>query len=375
MKVLHLTSHLNVGGVTSYTLTLAAALARRGHHVRIASGGGSLEGRAESLGVTVWRVPLHTSVEFSPQVLLATRQLDARLRAEPVDLLHAHTRVGQVVADRLARRLRLPYVTTWHGFFRPNLGRTLWPCTGLRTIAISEPVRQHLLATFRVPPERVRLIPHGIDPTPFESSPDPSARQRLRERLGLPSDAPVVGTVARLVASKGVEVLIRSLPAIRASVPDARLLIVGDGEARGSLERLAAGLGLDRAVSFAGALPDIAAALSLMHVYVFLPADREGFGLSLLEAMASGRPIVAVRRGQGATWVLEESGVGTLVEEADPVALARGITRLLQDGEAACRMAGQARAIVRERYALDRMVDQVEAVYREAIGHATSVAK
>jgi glycosyltransferase involved in cell wall biosynthesis len=107
--------------------------------------------------------------------------------------------------------------------------------------------------------------------------------------------------------------------------------------------------------------------LSLMDVFVFLPAQQEGFGLSLLEAMASGRPIVAVRRGQGAPWVLEESGVGTLVEPDDPAALGRAVTQLLQDGEVACRQAGQGRAVVKERYSLSRMVDQVEGVYRQLV--------
>lgn len=368
MTILHLTSHLNPGGITSYILALAGAFIRRGHRIIIASGGGTLAERARSLGAELWPASLHTSVEFSPTVFRAARQLLVRAERERMDVIHAHTRVTQVVADRLSRRLAIPYVTTWHGFFRPNLGRRLWPCTGRLTIAISEPVRQHLTTVFRVPPERIRLIPHGIDPAPFESPDAAEAAQRLRERLGIPREARVVGTVARLVASKGVDLLLRSLPEIRAAVPGTRALIVGEGDTRPALERLAGDLGVREAVHFAGSLPETAAALSLMQVCVFLPADREGFGLSLLEAMASARPIVAVRRGEGAAWVLAESGVGTLVEDGNAEALARAVSRYLQDGEAACRDAGRARALVKERYALDRVVEQVEAVYAEAAG-------
>ena len=122
--------------------------------------------------------------------------------------------------------------------------------------------------------------------------------------------------------------------------------------------------GVAAAVHFAGALPETRAALSLMRVFVFLPAEQEGFGLSLLEAMASGRPIVAVRRGHGAAWVLEESGVGVLVEPGDVPGLAASVVNFLQHGEAACRAAGEARAAVKQRYSLSRMVDQVEEVYR-----------
>lgn len=365
MRILHLTSHLDIGGVSSYVLWVSRALAQRGHRVLIVSGGGPLEARLDGCGITHWRLPLHTSVEFSPQVFWAVRRLGRGLRREPVDLLHAHTRVGQVAAAALSRRLRIPYVTTWHGFFRPNLGRRLWPCTGVLTIAISEPVRRHLLEDFGLPAERIRCIPHGIDPAPFEAPPDPIQQQRLRARLGLPQDGPVVGTIARLVPSKRVDELIRCLPQIRTSIPAARLLIVGDGEERQRLAGLARSMGVAEAVCFAGALPETPAVLSLMDVFVFLPAEQEGFGLSLLEAMASGRPIVAVRRGGGAPWVLEQGGAGTVVEPGDFQALASAIVRFLEDREAARHAAERARAVVRERFTLSRMVDQLEAVYRE----------
>ena len=364
MRVLHITSHLDVGGVTSSVLSLSRGLAARGHRVIIASGGGALEPQDGS-GIASWRVPLRTSQEFSLQVHCVARRLASRLLAEPVDVVHGHTRVGQVVAAWLSKRVGAPYVTTWHGFFRPNLGRRLWPCTGARTIAISEPVRDHLVRDFHVKPEQIRMIPHGIDLAPFITPPAEADLTQLRDQLALPPEAVVIGTVARLVPSKGVDQLIRSLPHIRRAVPEAHLVIVGDGEARVKLMRLAEAQGVGQAVRFTGALSSTRTALALMRVFVFLPADQEGFGLSLLEAMASGRPIVAVRRGGGATWVLEETQVGALVDPEHPSALAEAVVRYLQHGEAACRDAGKARAVVTERYALSRMVDQVEALYRE----------
>ena len=369
MRIFHVTSHLDVGGVTSSVLSLSSELARRGHHVTIASGGGSLEPQALALSLQHWRVPLRTSQEFRPGVFAATRTLAARLVKEPVDVLHGHTRVGQVVACRPSRRLRLPYVTTWHGFFRPTLGRRLWPCTGDATIAISDPVRRHLIDTFRVPAERVHLIPHGIDAAPFEAPVAPAEQDRLRQTLGLGRGVPVVGTVARLVASKGVDHLVRSFRRVRSELPAAQLVIVGDGEQRAHLERLAQEQDLGGAVRFAGTLPETRVALSLMDAFVFLPADREGFGLSLLEAMAGAKPIVAVRQGGGAPWVLEQSGVGTLVEPGDGPALASAITRLLRDRNTARREGERGRAVVKERYSLSRMVSEVEALYGQVLRH------
>lgn len=367
MRILHLTSHLDVGGVSQAILSLSKELAARGHQAILASGGGQLETRAAALGLTHWRVPLATSQEFSPQVFAAIGVLAARLRKEPVDLLHGHTRVGQVAAARLSRALRRPYVATWHGFFTPNLGRRLWPCTGEVTIAISEPVRQHLVRVFRVPSARIRMIPHGVDPTPFESPVEPSERQRLRDHLGLSAEGPVVGTVARLVPSKGVDHLIRALRHVRALVPKVRLLLVGDGIARPALERLARAEGVADVVRFAGALPETRTVLSLMDVFIFLPEEEEGFGLSLLEAMASACPIVAVNRGGGATWVLEESGVGTKVASGDDTALAAAIADYLRYPQLARRAGEHARMVAKIRYPLARMVDQVEAVYRELV--------
>lgn len=365
MRILHLTSHLNVGGVTNSVLTVAGGLRARGHEVIIASDGGELERSVSALGATHWRLPLHTSAEFSPQVWRAGRRVMARARAHPVDLIHAHTRVAQVLAQRLSRYLQVPYIATWHGFFRPGVGRRLWPCTGDLTIAISEPVRQHLLRDFHVPSDRIRLILHGIDTASFEAPVDRATQAQLRARAGLNRHGPIVGTIARLVASKHVEDFIRCVPRLRADAPSVQALIVGDGAQRGALERLATSLGVAEAVHFAGTLEQTHTALSLMDVFVFLPAEQEGFGLSLLEAMASARPIVAVRRGVGAVWVLEESRVGTLVEPGDPSRLAGAVARYLQDKDMARRAADDARRVVKERFSLSRMIDQVEAVYDE----------
>jgi glycosyltransferase involved in cell wall biosynthesis len=367
MNILQITSHLNVGGVTSHVLALSKGLNARGHGVAVASGGGAREADVASAGMSHLRVPLQTSVEFSPQVWWAGRRLASWLRAHPVDIIHAHTRVAQVVAHRLARARRIPYVATWHGFFRRNLGRTWWPCLGDVTLAVSEPVGEHVRRDFHRRPESLRVIPNGIDVVSFADGADAASRRRFREQCRLPPDAPVIGTVSRLVASKGLDQIIRSLPGVRSRVPDARLLVVGAGEARADLERVASALGVREAVHFAGAMSDPRVAYATMRVVVFMPADREGFGLSLLEAMASGRPVVAVRRGGGSQWVLEQGGVGAVVEPDDPDRLSAAITRLLQDEALAAQVAAQAREMVTQRYSLSRMVDAVEHVYQELV--------
>lgn len=372
MKILQLTSHLHVGGITTHVVSLSEALVKRGHQVVVASGGGMLTERLMSHGIPCWWVPVKTSAEFSPQVAWACWQLGRMILKYPVELIHAHTRVAQVVAHWLWLRHRIPYVTTWHGFYRRRLSRRWFPCTGLLTIAISEPVFHHLEDEFGVAAERIRLIPHGVDVARFEQPVDPAQREQLRTRLHLAPNGPVIGTVSRLVMAKGVEQLIESFRHVISRIPQAHLLVVGDGSDRVHLERLAKRLGLAEAVHFTGTLPETRVALSLMDVFVFVPATKEGFGLSLLEAMAMGLPIVAIRRGGGSLWVLQESQVGLVVLPDDPTSLRDAVVRLLEDPSYARQLAAQGLAVAKARYDLERMVAQVERSYEEARCSAVS---
>lgn len=369
MNVLHLTSHLDVGGITTYVTSLAQALAARGHRVVVASGGGAWEARLSEAGIGHRRVPLKTSAEFSPQVWWAARRLSPAVGG--VDVIHAHTRVAQVVAHRLSAHHRIPYVTTWHGFYRRRLSRRWWPCTGERTIAISEPVAAHLREVFGVPPERIRLIPHGIDVARLADPVDRDQQQQCRQECRLDSHGPVIGTISRLVPDKGVAQLLEAFRHVRARVPHARLLIVGSGKDRRRLERLAEALGVAEAVRFRGSVPDTRVVLSLMDVFVFLPATREGFGLALLEAMAGARPVVAVQRGGGSSWVLQESGVGVTVPADAPARLGEAMLRVLEDPSLAHRLGQEAQAIARSRYDVSRVVTQVEQVYEECLTSAS----
>ncbi len=367
MRILHLTSHFNVGGITTYITQMSEGLIRRGHDVVVASGGGELESRLSQHRIRHWRLPLHTSAELSPQVAWAWWRLGRQLAHEPVDVIHAHTRVAQVVAEGLWRRRGIPYVTTWHGFYRPRLGRRWLPCTGHQTIAISEPVRRHLQEVFRLPSERIRLIPHGVDVASFSRPVDVASQDQLRWSLGLPPNGVVVGTVARLVPSKGVSQLIEAFRHVKTQLPQASLLVVGDGEQRADLEQLARRLGVFEATRFAGTMSEMRTILSMTDVFVFLPALQEGFGLSLLEAMAAGKPIVSVRRGGGSTWVLEDHPIGLMVEPDQPEQLARAVIQLLQDHIAAQRLGREAQDLARRRYDLVRVVDDIEAVYQECL--------
>lgn len=368
MRILQLTSHLNVGGITRYLISLSKKLAQRNHRVIVASDGGYLEAQVTAAGLAHWQIPLHTSAEFSLQVLRGFQQLARRLRDEPVELVHAHTRVAQVVADRIWRRLGIPYVTTWHGIYKRRFGRRLWPCTGAMTIAISGLVRQHLMDDFHIPAERIRRIYNGIDTDYYAAVPEPPLLEEHRRRWGIPPHGRVIGGVGRLAEGKvkGFDLLLVAAYLLQEAVPDVQVLIVGDGPRRPFLEDVAKRLRIQNRVHFAGGTGDVRAALGLMDLFVFTSRWPEAFGLTIIEAMAAGKPVVATKVG-AVPEIIQHGEDGWIVPPNDPSALTQGIEQLLTHRETAERFGSNAQRRVRQMFSLDRMAAEVEAVYQEVI--------
>ena len=368
MKILHMASHLNIGGITRYILSLSERLVKRGHRVIIASGGGQAEPQVRAIGATHWRLPFHTSMEFSPQVFWGIAHLTTQLRQEPVDVIHAHTRVGQVVADRISRRLKIPYVTTWHGVYQRRVGRRLWPCAGKMTIAISELVHQHLLQDFNIPEKQIRCIHNGVDAAHYAVLPEPASVQTYRKRCQMLEGRPVIGTVGRLAAGrvKGFDTLLVAAKLVMESLPDIQVLIVGDGPRRPFLEDITRRLGIQSHIHFAGEAEDIRIPFALMDLFVFTSRWPEAFGLTLVEAMAAGKPVIATKSG-AVPEIVRHDVDGWLVPPDDPSAMAEGILHLLSDRALTTRFGHQGQMRVRQAFSLDRLAVEVEAVYREIV--------
>jgi glycosyltransferase involved in cell wall biosynthesis len=195
--------------------------------------------------------------------------------------------------------------------------------------------------------------------------PEAEAVRRYRQRHGLPAGRTVVGSIGRLAGGgvKGFDLLLEAARRLRPAVPDLHVLIVGEGPRRAFLQAQVRRLGLGGLVHLVGAEADIRLPLAAMDVFVFPVRWQEGFGLSLIEAMAAGRPVVASRIG-AVPEIVEHGRSGWLVEPEDPAALADAIARALVD-PAAAEMGRQAQARVRTAFTLEQMVGKVEAVYRE----------
>jgi len=224
-------------------------------------------------------------------------------------------------------------------------------------IAASEAIRQMLVAD-GVPAERTVTVHEGIDVDHVTAAPPVN----VHEAFWLPHQAPVVGNVAALVPHKGQRYLVDAAHLVVQHVPDARFIILGEGELREHLEKQVHQHHLEKHVLLPGFRTDVLGCIKGFDLFV-MSSVTEGLGTSLLDAMACGRPIVATRAG-GIPEIVEDGVNGTLVPPRDAASLAAAIVRALQDDGWRRRTGEAGLARVRERFTVDRMVSETAAVYK-----------
>jgi glycosyltransferase involved in cell wall biosynthesis len=228
-------------------------------------------------------------------------------------------------------------------------------------IAASEAIRQMLVAD-GVPAERTVTVHEGIDVDRVAAAPPVN----VHEAFWLPHDAPVVGNVAALVPHKGQRHLIEAAHLVVQEFPDARFVILGEGELREPLEHLVKAHHLEKHVLLPGFRTDVFGCIKGFDLFA-MSSVTEGLGTSLLDAMACARPIVATHAG-GIPEIVEDGVNGLLVPPRDHAAMAAAIVRLLRDAALRRRMGEAGLARVRERFTVERMVAATAAVYARVAG-------
>lgn len=363
MNILFLATHMNTGGISQYILTLGRALKQRGHSVFVVSSGGNLEPSLEDAGIVHRTMNIKTKSELSPKIYFAAAELRRFIKEHSIDIVHAHTRITQVMGSVISRATGTPYISTCHGFFKPRFSRRLFPCWGEAVIAISDAVRLHLIQDFHVPESNVFLVPNGIDTGEFASVSEEEKRSR-RAGLGF-SDEPLIGIIARLSDVKGHDTLIRAFNDVVQAVPKARLLIVGEGKEEAVLKKMAKDFNLTEQIKFYPVVNKTAEILSLLDIFV-MPSLQEGLGLAVMEAQAAGLPVVASRVG-GIPSLIEDGKTGILVPAGSPDDLAKAIKAMLNDPARAREMGQQARQFVSEKFSVGKMADATLDVYESII--------
>lgn len=353
-----------MGGIGRYVTSLAKALKDRGHTVLVASSGGELEKVLSREGIRHIYLNIRTKSELSPKIIKSFFTLKSFVEKEKIDLIHAHTRVTQVVAALLSNYRKVPYVTTCHGFFKERLGRRIFGCWGERVVAISEAVKDQLVNNFKVDENRIALIHTGIELDRFLGDISDEKRKDFKRRWNL-NGAYVIGTIGRLSSVKGQDVLLKAAKRLVEDFSGLKVLLVGKGPDEARLRRLSANLGLDKNVIFTGSVDDTTEIIPAMDIFV-LPSIKEGLGLSLVEAMAFGRPCIASRVG-GIESLIENGVSGLLVKPGDPEELARAVKYIFYNKEKAEVFREAARKKVIRDFDISRMASQMEAMYENVI--------
>lgn len=360
-KILQVTTHMNIGGIANYILTLSTELERQFAKVIVVSSGGNLEDVLSSNGLDHKHICLNTKNEFSPKVLKAIFELVRIVKDEQVDLIHAHTRVSQVAAFFASRITGIPYVTTCHGFFKKRL-RGIFDTWGEKVIAISDAVAEHLFNDLGVSKARIRVIYSGVDCGAFSKKYAADEIDRLKRELGLGGGV-VVGMVGRLSPVKGQKFCLQAMKDALAVRSDLYCLSVGSGPDHAQLSRLVSSLGISDRVRFLPSDPDTAKYLALMDIFVF-PSVKEGLGIALLEAMAAGKPCIASKTG-GIENIITHGDTGMLVPSEDPEAISRAVLDLAQNA-ALCRAIGErAQAKVAKDFSIVSMAANIMKLYKE----------
>jgi glycosyltransferase involved in cell wall biosynthesis len=359
--VLLLEHQLTFGGTEGQFVEIACGLdrSRWDLHVGCVRAEGPRRAKLDAAGLRVWSWGRGSFK--SPRFAVVVVELARFLRAHRIRVVHAFDFYSNILGVLAARLARVPVVIASQrdlGNLRPPLQRRVHNVV-LRladyVVVNTQAVADSLQHDGIVAPTRLVVIPNGVDATRFSGTPG-EAR---------PSGHPIIGTLAVLRPEKGLADFVRAAAHVVERFPDARFVIWGEGLLRSPLEELVRDLGLSGAVALAGATLEPEAALRELDIFV-LPSLSEACSNALLEAMATGRAVVATRVG-GNPALIEDEVTGLLVPAQDPAALAKAVIRLLEEPALAAGLAARAQKRVRAEFGIERMLAHVQSLYDRAL--------
>lgn len=365
MRILQVISTLKTGGAERMLANLVRHLRRAGHAVGVVSmhdpEGISVEGDLRADGVTVFLLGQKPGLD-----LRMIPRFASALRSFLPDLLHTHLSVLKYVLPALAFSRRYPIVHTLHNLAQHEAGRPeraiqqLAFRTYVAPVAIGAAVAQSMLRVYHLAPRKT--IPNGIPVADF--APPVGARERIRASLAIAPSAPIFATVGRLMQQKNHAQLLAAFRSARLRETGAHLLLAGGGALRGALERQVFDLGIGDRVHFLGPRDDIPCILAAADAFV-LPSLWEGNPLSVIEAMASGKPVVAT--AVGCVPELVSAATGRLVPPRNTAALEAAMWELANDLPIARAMGAAAARAARERFDASVMAKSYQQLYRELV--------
>ena len=292
---------------------------------------------------------------------LAVARLLWMIHHYSVDIVHTHSSADSWMASTAAKisPRRPKVVRTRHLNASFNI-RLIYSFMADRVVTVGGSTRQYMIREKGIPAEKVMTIPTGIDLSVFNADGD---QGDLRQELGIPSQAPVFGTVSVFRRLKGHQVLLEATPKILRAIPEARLLLAGEGPQERNIRNKIEELGIGRSVLMPGFREDVPRVLNTMDVFVF-PSLQEALGTAILEALAMRRAVVASRVG-GIPEIIEDGKTGFFINPENPTDVAEKVIRLLKNPELRRQVGDQGRRFVEAHYDHRLMVRRLENLYRE----------
>jgi glycosyltransferase involved in cell wall biosynthesis len=365
VNITHFVENLNRGGLERMVIDLVKAQHRQGEKVQVVClfERGSLAGELDVLGIPVHACGKKTG--FDLRAVACARQLIAEHYTE---VLHTHNAVAhyQAVLASAGMGIR-QVVNTRHGMGGANRkgGRREWLFRRAlkatdAVVAVCEAARRDAVRRGVAPARKTCVVPNGIVVEGFDVASD-AMHERLTNLLKIPDATRIIGTVGRLNWAKDQASLIRAFRLVRQKRPDTALVLIGDGELRETLRACAYDEGVAGCVHFLGDRDDVRELLQGLDLFV-LPSITEGYSMALLEACATGLPIVATDVGGNAE-IVSDGATGRIVPACDPPALAEAMLGLLHESQRASRLGRAARDWVEAHGSLDAMAARYGRLY------------
>ncbi|MGZ4870560.1 MAG: glycosyltransferase family 4 protein [Candidatus Angelobacter sp.] len=300
----------------------------------------------------------------------AVRQIEEYIQEDGIDLLHAHGYKADLYGYVAARRSRKPVVATCHNWVGGTAALGIYNHLDRMALkrfnalaAVSDAVAQRLLDS-GVPARKIKTIANGIDVEPFERAQPLPPPTFDRDK--------VVGMVARLDLQKGFEYLLRAVRELCGVFRELKVVIVGEGPDRKAIEDMIRQYGLQSTVILAGKQSDMPGVYAATDIFV-LPSLNEGLPMTILEAMAASKPVIATKVGAIPT-LIRNGETGLLVEARDTDGLRNAIARLLSDPDLCGRMGAEGHDWVSRNYTSEAMALKYRQMYEEVLGRPALVA-
>ena len=356
MNILQILPSLDVGGVETGTVDLAKFLVSRGHKAITISSGGRLVRELDAIGARHYNLPVDKkSLINGIMMIKAVREI---MRKEDIDIVHARSRVPALIAYFACKASNKAFITTAHGYYKKHLMSEAmgW---GKHVIIASNIMAKHMVDNFGVPHDRIRLIPRGVDLERF----------RFRDPAAHRSEWFVIGMVARITPLKGHADFIKAVSILSRQIPNLKAVIVGGApkeKYKEDLELLIRRLGLSTVIEFLPATQDVPGVMKGLDVLVSATITPEAFGRVIIEAQASGVPVVATQVG-GVVDIVEDRRTGFLCAPQNPKDMAGKILELYKDRELWAKLAIESKKHVESYFNLGKMMEKTLAVYEEVL--------